>query len=392
VGRGAGRNSVRRHKRSGLVLISMGLILNVTSTFGQGSGQSGHWNVRGEAIVTCPCRVPCPCRSNAPPSQGHCENLSYVRVVEGHYGQTKLDGLHYVWAADECVNPTQEHKPTRLYFSTSATAGQIKAVESIMTGEHCAGTRQAAIRTADMVATKVDLTAGANGSVYSIRAARLAEIDIDIMPGPIPMEPLPALDLWGNTVSYSRNITAKMDDPQAGLKWDYSGLQSNYRTFESSSELAIRGLLLGIFRDDTGKFNEMQRSLIHELHLEIPLARDEFRQMLDQVRLPARQVPAHLSFAGQGSIGGIVLDPKGEPRSGARLQIQSGSSNFPQLAVTNPAGRYFFAHVPAGKYELCASTWDGKNSMRSCQQTAVSAGRVLNVDLRLAVLQAKETR
>src|ERR1700681_43416 len=73
------------------------------------------WEVRGEAVVTCPCKVPCPCRSNALPTQRHCENLSYVRVVEGNYGSTKLDGLEYLWAADECQPGPHSRRPTNLY-------------------------------------------------------------------------------------------------------------------------------------------------------------------------------------------------------------------------------------------------------------------------------------
>ena len=344
--------------------------------------QTQKWKVRGEAIVTCPCKVPCPCRSNAPPSQSHCENLSYVRFVDGSYGRVKLDGLQYLWAADECSRPGRTPKPTTLYFPRDATAGQIGAIENIMTGGHCARGKAEQMRL-----TKVELDAGANGSVYSVRAGSKARLDVDIMPGPELMEPLPALDLWGNTVSYARNITARMDDPQAGLKWDFSGLQANYRTFDCDSEFAAKGQLLGLFRDDVGRFNDMHRSLIHELHLEVPLSRDDFTRMLDQVHLPARPVAAIRSDE-HGSLGGTVFDPNGRPMSGARLTMQPSAAGFPQVAVANPNGRYFFARVPAGAYQVCASSWDGKTLMRDCRESDVKSGQPVSQDFRLAIQQA----
>lgn len=361
--------------RPSLATIVMISVLNLIEAF----GQTPPWTVRGEAIVTCPCRVPCPCRSNAPPSQPHCENLSYVRVVQGSYGTVKLDRLQYVWAADECAGPKGARKPTTLYFAPSATARQIDAVERIMAGEHCAGKKAA-----DMRSSVAPLVAGVEGSLYSVRIPGQVEMDVDVAPGPLPMEPLPALDLWGNSVSYARNITARINDPAAHLKWDYSGLQANYRTFEANSSMIENGWMLGLYRDDTGRFNEAHRSLIHELHLEVPLGRDEFKQMLDQVRLPARPVPATVKPDASGWVAGTVLDPGGKLRSGARLLLKPAAKGPTQITLTNPQGRYFVAHVPPGAYQLCASTWDGKALMRGCAQITVKSQQALSQALRLA--------
>src|SRR5262249_13883210 len=128
---------------------------------GASAQESARWLVRGEAVVTCPCRVPCPCRSNAPPSRPRCENLSYVRIVEGNYGSVKLNGVEYVWAADECTGGHSSRKPTTLYFPRGVAQKQITAVENIMTGD-CSHTGSP-----EMHASHVDLTAGIAGSVYS---------------------------------------------------------------------------------------------------------------------------------------------------------------------------------------------------------------------------------
>jgi hypothetical protein len=339
------------------------------------------WAVRGEAVVTCPCKVPCPCRSNARPSQNHCENLSYVRVVQGNYGSTKLDGLEYLWAADECQAGPRSQKPTNLYFSRAVTAKQIAAVEDIMLGEHCAHTRNSGMKV-----KRVDLSAGAAGSVYSVRVPSIIQMDVDLAPGGMPMEPLPALDSWSNTVTYARNITARIDDPDAGLKWDYSGLQANYRTFEITSALVEKGLMLAMFRDDAGRFNAMQRSLIQEQHLEVPLSGEEFKSMLAQVREPAKTVSAGAGKDPWGAIGGMVYGADGKPRSGARIRMVATPPRAIPVAISNAMGRYFVARVAPGPYRLCAFTWDGRTAQRSCANVDVKVGIVERQDVKLEAM------
>ena len=368
--------------RVGASFAAMLALLPVTVMNSLAQTKDKDWVVRGEAIVTCPCKTPCPCRSNAPPSQPHCENLSYVHVVEGRYRAVKLDGLKYLWAANECTGKNHTLKPTTLYFPLAASRRQIEGVERIMNSGACDGETPAAVK-----AKRVPLVAGANGSHYFARVPSTIRLDVDLAPGPIPMEPLPALDLWGNTVNYARNITAKIDDADAALQWDFSGLQSNYRTFEARSEFVAQGLLLALFRDDTGRFNEMHRSLIHELHLEIPLGREDFQNMLAQARAPAQNAHERMNEDLHGAIGGQVLDAEGKPRSGARIHLRPDRSGFEQVTITNPLGRYFFSHVPVGTYQLCASTWDGSTASKGCELGGVAAGQVLSRDLHLTIVK-----
>ncbi len=357
-----------------------GLLLAAGSltVFGQ---PATRWLVRGEAVVTCPCKVPCPCRSNAPPSQPHCENLSYVRIVEGSYGATRLNGLEYVWAANECQGRSRQPKATTLYFGRNATAGQIGAVESIMSGEHCAGGAQS-----EMKAKRVNLSAGTTRSLYSVRVPALLRLDVDLAPGPVPMEPLPALDSWSNTVTYARNVTARIDDRREGLKWDYSGMQANYRTFEVGSELLEKGLMLALYRDDSGRFNEMHRNLIRELHLEVPLTRDEFEKMLRQVRTAAPPPGEGVGKDPSGALGGTVFGPDGKPRSGVRIRLTSAPARPVPAAVSNGVGAFFLARVTPGVYQGCGFSWDGKTAEKGCAPVTIKAGSVLRQDLRLAAV------
>ena len=56
------------------------------------------WRIIAEETGTCNCAWGCPCQFNAPPTHGRCEALVAVRIREGHYGATRLDGLTFAAA------------------------------------------------------------------------------------------------------------------------------------------------------------------------------------------------------------------------------------------------------------------------------------------------------
>ena len=55
------------------------------------------WKIRGPEIATCNCDWGCPCQFNSLPTHGDCRAGVAMRIDEGHYGDTRLDGL--LWAA-----------------------------------------------------------------------------------------------------------------------------------------------------------------------------------------------------------------------------------------------------------------------------------------------------
>jgi hypothetical protein len=54
------------------------------------------WMLRGPEIATCNCAYGCPCQFNALPTHGNCKATVAMRIDKGHFGKTKLDGLHWV--------------------------------------------------------------------------------------------------------------------------------------------------------------------------------------------------------------------------------------------------------------------------------------------------------
>lgn len=53
------------------------------------------WRIRGPELSTCNCAWGCPCQFNALPTQGHCRTAVAMRIDEGHFGDVRLDGLHW---------------------------------------------------------------------------------------------------------------------------------------------------------------------------------------------------------------------------------------------------------------------------------------------------------
>lgn len=93
------------------------------------------WRIRGVAFANCNCAWGCPCQFNALPTTGQCEAVWAMRVDEGHFDATRLDGLLWgslLWwpAAVHEGNGKQQ-----LFYEERATAEQRKALEAIGHGD-----------------------------------------------------------------------------------------------------------------------------------------------------------------------------------------------------------------------------------------------------------------
>lgn len=53
------------------------------------------WMVRGVEYGNCNCAYGCPCQFSAPTTNGNCEAVIAGHIEEGHFGDTKLDGLNW---------------------------------------------------------------------------------------------------------------------------------------------------------------------------------------------------------------------------------------------------------------------------------------------------------
>ena len=65
------------------------------------------WLIKGPKIASCNCDYGCPCEFNAAPTNDVCEGLEAMRIDEGYFDKTRLDGLVYA-AAYRWPGPVHE--------------------------------------------------------------------------------------------------------------------------------------------------------------------------------------------------------------------------------------------------------------------------------------------
>ena len=53
------------------------------------------WQIIVKRLVSCSCDYGCPCEFNARPSRTPCEGVEGFEIVQGHFGETRLDGLRF---------------------------------------------------------------------------------------------------------------------------------------------------------------------------------------------------------------------------------------------------------------------------------------------------------
>ena len=96
------------------------------------------WRIKGTEFGACNCDWGCPCQFNALPSKGHCTGGMVMRIDEGWFGDTRLDGL--VWGiCGEWPGPIHEGNGKFLvYIDDRADEAQRAALIEIGHGKHSA--------------------------------------------------------------------------------------------------------------------------------------------------------------------------------------------------------------------------------------------------------------
>ena len=231
-----------------------------------GAGLSGaaSWHLKGDGVVCCPCRVPCPCRMNAKPSFAHCEATLFLRIKQGQYGDVNLDGMKLVSSGGMCAVDYQHR--SALYFSSSDSPERqaaFIALDSSFSG-NAAGHPYS--RTVALNAQVID------EHLFKVSIPGILEIMADRnwgLPAP-PMPMVAAPDHFANQLQYIQNLRYSIHDPEAGLDFDYSRRQANYRVVDLSDEDYRTKSMLIQYADYNGWYTPGQMALIKAQHLEIP--------------------------------------------------------------------------------------------------------------------------
>ena len=94
-----------------------------------------YWEFKGRELVNCNCEYGCNCQFNALPDKGHCQAVAGIQIDEGHYGDTRLDGLR-IAAIFKWPGAVHEGNGEAIAFvDESADESQREALLKIMTGQ-----------------------------------------------------------------------------------------------------------------------------------------------------------------------------------------------------------------------------------------------------------------
>ena len=93
------------------------------------------WKIKTRRLAACSCDYGCPCEFNARPTRVPCEGVEAFEIVEGYFGDVRLDGLRvagvYRW-------PGPVHEGNGTYQTVTderATEAQRDALFTILSGK-----------------------------------------------------------------------------------------------------------------------------------------------------------------------------------------------------------------------------------------------------------------
>lgn len=93
------------------------------------------WHLKALELVTCNCDVGCPCQFNSLPTNGDCRAAACYRIEEGHFGDTRLDGVTFmgIWAWPGAIHEGKGEG--QLVVDVGADDAQFEAVQALFNGE-----------------------------------------------------------------------------------------------------------------------------------------------------------------------------------------------------------------------------------------------------------------
>ena len=96
------------------------------------------WRLEGEWLKNCICAYGCPCDFNARPTHEECKGFLGMRILKGHFQDTRLDGLSF-FIVVSFPGPLHEGNGTaQPIVDERATPAQRDALFNILSGKHSA--------------------------------------------------------------------------------------------------------------------------------------------------------------------------------------------------------------------------------------------------------------
>jgi len=179
------------------------------------------WRMHGDVMEACSCATTCPCNFGSDPTPLPCEVVLGWRIEEGHYGNTRLDGLSVVLYARIPGNVFQGNWTVGVYLDQRASQQQAEALGDIFAGN--AGGWPAMLRALignPLAPKQVPIQFQTVDGEHSITVPGLLEVGTEHVPNPLPGQPPLdskvsdlAVPFYTGSVSVRRSRTLRLSDP-----------------------------------------------------------------------------------------------------------------------------------------------------------------------------------
>jgi len=96
------------------------------------------WMIRGPEFANCNCAHGCPCQFGALSTHGSCEAVSSGIIEQGHFDDTRLDGLNWIMLVQWPGEIAEGNGTQQLIIDERADVAQREALGKILKGESTA--------------------------------------------------------------------------------------------------------------------------------------------------------------------------------------------------------------------------------------------------------------
>lgn len=93
------------------------------------------WEIKAREFANCNCAYGCPCQFNALPTHGYCQAVVGYEIDEGHFGDTRLEGLRAVYVGKWPGAVHEGNGEMQVIIDERADDAQREALRKILYGE-----------------------------------------------------------------------------------------------------------------------------------------------------------------------------------------------------------------------------------------------------------------
>jgi hypothetical protein len=197
------------------------------------------WRIEGDYFEACNCESTCPCIFLADPDEGECQLMLAWHVRQGHFGETRLDGLNIARMFHTPGNMLTGAKwRAALYVDERATPEQAGAIEKIFSGQAGGFWANIAPLIGEQLGVRqVPIRFEGDGRQRRLEIPGALEVHVEATPGADPKREsvitnpaLYAAPGYDPVISRSTRYTYR----DHGIEWDNSGRNAFYSAFEYS--------------------------------------------------------------------------------------------------------------------------------------------------------------